>query len=87
MFGASNIEKNSEKEKWIYGGYVVIFDSAGSLKFNKDFVRNVITFNVDKNSSSYDDNHKNNFFVLGDGPTYGINGIFGLAEKRFAIKF
>ena len=27
------------------------------------------------------------FLVLGDGPTYGINGSFGLSEKKFKIIF
>ena len=28
-------------------------------------------------SLSHDDNHKNNFLVLDDGDTFGINGSFG----------
>ena len=31
------------------------------------------------------DNRKNNFLVLGEGPTYGINGSFGSSEKNFVI--
>ena len=27
---ASNIVKNSDKEKWMYGGFGITFDSAGS---------------------------------------------------------
>ena len=32
-------------------------------------------------------NHKNNFLVLGEWPTYGINGSFGAAEKILSIHF
>ena len=44
-------------------------------------------FGVDISSSSYSDNRKNNFLILGGGPTYGINGSFGSPEKRFNINF
>ena len=40
---------------------------------------------ADHNSSSHTDNRKNNFLVLGEGPTYGINGSFGSSEKNFVI--
>ena len=34
------------------------------------------------------DNRKNNFLVLlGEGPIYGINGSFGLPEKKLTINF
>ena len=31
--------------------------------------------------------NKNNFLVLGEGLTYGINGSFGSLEKKFSINF
>ena len=40
---------------------------------------------ADHNSSSHTDNRKNNFLVLGEGPTYGITGSFGSSEKNFVI--
>ena len=88
LFGATNIVKNSDKEKYvyIYCAYITIFDSAGSWNFGDDFARNVITFGVD-NSSSHSDNRKNNFIVLGESPTYGIYGSFGSPEKKFNINF
>ena len=53
------------------------FDSAGSWSFNNDFARNVIIFSDNNSSLTHADNHKNNFLILGEGPTYGINGSFG----------
>ena len=38
-------------------------------------------------SSSHIDNHKINFLVLGEGPTYGINGSFASQEETFSINF
>ena len=87
LFGATNIVKNSDKEKYICSGYGIKFDSAGLWSSDNDFVRNFILFGVDKSSSSYSGNHRNNFLILGEGPSYGINGSFGSSEKKFSINF
>ena len=71
----------------MYSGYGITFDSAGWWSFYNDTARNVIIFFFDNNSSSHADNHKNNFLVLGEGPTFGINGSFGSAKKKFSINF
>ena len=65
LFGATNIVKNSDKEKYMYCGYGITFDSAGSCSFDNDFARNVIIFGVDNTSSFHSDNRKNNFLILG----------------------
>ena len=44
LFGASIIVKNSYKEKHVYSGYGITFDSTGSWRFNNDIARNVIIF-------------------------------------------
>ena len=68
-------------------GCEITFDSAGSWAFYNDFARNFIVFGVDNSSSSHADNRKNNFLVLGEGPTFGINGSSGSPEKNFSINF
>ena len=73
LFGATNIVKNSDKEKYVYSGYGIKFDSASSWSFDNDFARNVIIFDVDNSWSILSDNRKNNFLILGKGPTYCIN--------------
>ena len=65
----------------MYSGCGIIFDSAGSWSFNNDITRNVIIFGVDNSSSSHADNHNNNFLVLGEVLTVGMNGSFGSPEK------
>ena len=47
----------------------------------------LIIFDVDNSSSSHSDNRKNNLLVLGEGPSFEINGSFRLPEKRFSINF
>ena len=71
----------------MYIGYGITFNSAGSRCFDNDIARNVINFGVDNSSSSHADNRKNNFLVLAEGPTFGINERLGSPEKRFSINF
>ena len=65
----------------MYSACRITFDSAGSWRFNNDITRNVIIFGVDNSSSSHADNHNNNFLVLGEVLTVGMNGSFGSPEK------
>ena len=86
LFGATNIVKNSDKEKWVYSGYGIAFNGEGARSFGNDFARDVVTFDVVNSSSSHTDNRKNNLLILGEGPAFGINGSFGSPEKKFSIK-
>ena len=69
----------------MYNWYGTIYDSGGSWSFDNGTARNVITFGVDSTSASNIDNRKNNFLIIGLGPTYGINGKLDSAEKKFGI--
>ena len=57
----------------------------GSQGFDNDYVRNVIIFGINNTSLSHADNQKNNFLILGEGPSFEINGKFGSPEKKFRI--
>ena len=69
MFGTTNT-KNCDKEKWVYSDFGI------------SLARNVVSLSYDLSSSSCADNRKNNFLVLGECPTYGANGGFGLPDKK-----
>ena len=84
LLGATSIAKNSEKEKYVYSDYGIIFDSAGAWRFDNDTARNIVIFGVDS-WSSYVDNHKNIFLVLGEGPTFGIVRSFVQQRKSLII--
>ena len=71
----------------MHGGYGIAFDGAGSWSFANEFARNVIIFGDDNSSSSHADNRKNNFLVLGEGPTEDINDSMGPEERTFSINF
>ena len=83
LFGPTSVVKTNDKENYIYSGYGITFGSAGSWSFEDNFARNVIIFGADNSSSPHSDNRKNNFLILGQGPTYGINENFGLLEEMF----
>ena len=85
MYGGTTIAKNSNKEKWSYSGYGIAFDWKGEWSFGNGYAGNIVSFGVDNSSSSDTDNGKNNFLVLGDGDTFGIDGRFGAPEKTFSI--
>ena len=61
LFGACNIGKNNDKEKYVYSGHGISFNGNGEWSFGNDFARNVIIFGVDHSSSSHTDNLKNDF--------------------------
>ena len=64
-------------------GTVQLTRNADKRKFTCDTARNVITFSVENSSSSYIDSPKNNFLVLDERPTSGINGNVVAAEKNY----
>ena len=74
MFGAADIVQNSGKSKYLYSGYGIEFDGAGSWSFGNNVARNAVTFSVDNSSLSHVDHFKNIFSVLGEGSTDDING-------------
>ena len=75
LFRATNIVKNSDKEKCVCSGYGITFDSAGSWSFGNDFARNVIIFDVDNSSLFHCENRKNNFSILSEDPTMVIEAL------------
>ena len=69
----------------MYSKYGITFDSVGEPSFDNCTVRNVITFGADSSSSSRSNNSKNNFLIIGEGPTFGIKGIFGSPERKSLV--
>ena len=64
LFRATNIIRNSDKEKYVHTGSRKAFDGKGEWRFRNDYARNVISFGTDNSSSSYSENHKNNFINI-----------------------
>ena len=87
LFGTVKLVRNTIKSKFTYNGRGIAFDGEGSWSFGIDFAQNVVIVSVDNSSSSQTANRKNNFLVLGEGPTQGINYSTGAAERTFNINF
>ena len=60
----------------MYNDYGLAFDGKGEWSLNIKLAKNVINFDVSNSSSFHTDNHRNNFLILGESPTFGINGSF-----------
>ena len=59
LFGATNIVKNNEKDKWVYSDYGIAVDGGDWWNFGNGTARkNFIIFGVDNSSLSYVDNIK-----------------------------
>ena len=84
MFAVTGLVKDSGKEKHVYSGYGITFDSAGSWSFDNDIDRNVVIFRIDDSSSSHAENCNNNFSVLGKFLSlyYHTNNSCLLMEKK-----
>ena len=63
LFGATNIVKYGDKDKWVYRGYGIAFDGGDWWRFGNSTNKNIITFGVDSSSSSHADNHKITFNI------------------------
>ena len=82
LFGATNIVRNSYKERYVYSCQRIAFDGKGEGSFDKDYAKNYIIFSIDNGTSPHADNLNNNLILLGEGDTFGINRSFGAPEKK-----
>ena len=73
MFDVTNIVKNSDKSKYVYNGYGMIFAEAGLWSIGNVFARSVLNCGVDNSSSFHTDNVKNIFLVVHEGPNGDID--------------
>ena len=78
----NNIVKNSDTSKYVYIGYGIAFDGNDSWSFGNGFARNVVTFDVDNSSSHHTNNCNNNFLVLDERETSGVNKNLGAPDKK-----
>ena len=88
LFGAVNLTKNVDIEKYKYMGYGIGFDLRGTFLFpDGSFGKNLITFRADMSSSVHANNKINNMLVLSKDFIQGINDTTIYAEKTYSINF
>ena len=87
LFGAVNLTKNADIDKYGYSSYGIGFDGRSSFSFpGGKFGQNVLVFGTDMSSSTHIDNKKRDILVLGKGPTQGLEHTL-IAEKMYSIDF
>ena len=87
LFGAVNLTKNADVEKYGYSGFGMGFDRRSSFTFpGGGFGQNVLIFGVDISSSAHIDSKKKYILVLGKGPTQGLEHTL-TATKMYSINF
>ena len=82
LFGAVTLTKNAYIEKHGYSGYGIGFDRRSSFSFPGG----VLIFGAEMSSSAGIDNKKKDIFVLGKGPTQGLEDTLTV-EKLYSINF
>ena len=64
---------------WVFIGFSLGFHR--TFSFGNGFCRNCIIFGVNMSSSIHVDNKKKDIFILGEGPTQGLDGTTSTEEK------
>ena len=84
--GTASVVKNIDKERYVYSGYRITFDSAGSWSLDNEITINFINFGADESSSTYE-NPRNNFSVLVEGHILEIIERSVSLKKKNGINF
>ena len=88
LFGAMQITKNADTNKYKYKGYGIYFDEGGLFSIgNINNGRNAIIFGVHENSVIHSNNKANNIFIMGDAFVQGINDTTLYVEKLYSQNF
>ena len=82
LFGAVNLTKNADIDKYRYSGYRGGFDRKGSFSLpgGNRYGKNTIIFGADMNSSIHVDNKEKDILILGTDPTQGF-GVHSLTAE------
>ena len=86
LFGAVKLTKHADADLYKYSGYGIGFGRKGSYSIGDDVGRIVIIFGADMSSYSRIDNKKKDIFILGKGPTQGLEHTL-TAKKLYSINF
>ena len=88
LFGAINLTKIPDFEKYKYSGYKICFDSRGTFTHpDGSYGVNVINFGCNMSSSSHSNNRGESVLILGGSLIQEINGKILYAEKMYPTNF
>ena len=88
LFGAVELTKNDDTDKYKYSGYGIRFDSKGTISHpSREVGKNVIIFGADMSSSVHVNNKTRSILALGKDFTQGIDDTTIYAEKMYSTNF
>ena len=88
FFGAIEITKNADVDKYKYSGYGIGFDRKGSYTHpDGGYGRNVIIFGADLSNSKHANNKARNILGFGQDFIQKIDGTTFYAEKLYSPNF
>ena len=95
LFGAMQITKNADTNKYHYKGYGICFDESEQFSHtiteggrgHTTLARNVIIFGADMSFSKHANNKRNNIYVMGKDYVQRINDTTIYAEKMYYRNF
>ena len=88
LFGGVKLAKNADRDKYLYSGYGIGFDSRSENSSLEGSVgKNVIIFGVDISSSVHIGNEKKDILILDIGPTQALDDATLKGEAKYSINF
>ena len=72
LFGFEKLTKNADQDKSNYSGYGIGFDSHSEFSFTDESMGKFV-FGADMSSSVHIDNKNKDLWILGEGPTQGLD--------------
>ena len=88
LFGAVNLTKNADIDKYKYFGYGIEFDRKGTFSFGNGIGRNGIIFAVDMSPSEHVDNKTTRHIsIVGEEPKQEAEDATFTADKKDSIIF
>ena len=86
LFGSIDLTKNTDPDKYKWLRHRILFSFRIVIYIWKHG-KNVIIFGADMSLSVYIDNKNKDVFILGEGPTQGLNDTILTAEAKYPINF
>ena len=88
LFGSAKLTKNAHLDKNKYSSYGIGFDTRSEFSFiDRGFVKNVIIFGADMNSSVHIVNRGKDILIFGEGSTQGLDNTTLTSEAKYPINF
>ena len=88
LFEGVKLARNSDPNKYAYGGYVIGFNSRSKFSLPDGSVgKNVIIFGVDMSSSVHMDYQKKDILILGIGGARVLDDTKLTVEAQYSINF